>query len=197
MTAFRVRDPDPNAVDGGRVLGLRFDIMIGAQFLRPFYILLNRDDGPKKSGLRIHRHTVPPAVPLAGLAARHLSKAGAEEDDDLYAFARAVRRAIVRYHNRLAAISDLRRGVQKAAFEGSGEIDTDRPIDVSSADAEAKQIRFDWADGRTGRLIIDDDGDIEEMVVIGASGTRDRAAARVLLGNEKTALGLVGRMSGT
>ncbi|EPE05268.1 cenp-o kinetochore centromere component [Ophiostoma piceae UAMH 11346] len=199
VTAFRVRDPDPNAVDGGRVLGLRFDIMIGAQFLRPYYILLNRDDGPKKSGLRIHRHTVPPAVPLAGLATRHLSKTGtgAEDDDDLYAFARAVRRAIVRYHNRLAAIGDLRRGVQKAAFEGDGEIDTDRPIDVSGADAEAKQIRFDWADGRTGRLIIDDDGDIEEMVVIGATGTRDRAAARALLGNETTALGLVRRISGT
>lgn len=235
VTAFRVRDPDPNAVDGGRVLGLRFDIMMGAQFLRPYYVLLNRDsdragrgalsraqaggstadadtgtdtnaDGP----LRVHRHTVPPSVPLGGLATRHLGATqyapSGPKSPDLYAFARAVRRALVRYHNRLAVIGDLRRSVQKnasaavaeAAGSGGGQIDTSNLLaDVSGADAEAKQVRFDWADGRTGRLVLDDDGDIQKMVVIGATGARDRAAVRALLAGEKTAMGLVRRMSGT
>lgn len=222
VTAFRVRDPDPNAVDGGRVLGLRFDVMMGAQFLRPYYILLNRDDSRRsRSGarnqtnadeeapLRVHRHTVPPSVPLGGLATRYLGATqyapSGPKSPDLYGFARATRRALVRYHNRLAVISDLRKSVQqkvtKAAEDAAStgtEIDARTLLaDVSGADAEAKQIRFDWADGRTGRLVLDDDGDIQKMVVIGASGARDRAAVRALLAGEKTAMGLVQRMSDT
>ncbi|KAL1887513.1 hypothetical protein Sste5346_010174 [Sporothrix stenoceras] len=219
VTAFRVRDPDPNAVDGGRVLGLRFDVMMGAQFLRPYYVLLNRDTERLRPGgrsqtaaeapLRVHRHTVPPSVPLGGLATRYLGATqyapSGPKSPDLYGFARATRRALVRYHNRLAVIGDLRKSVQqkatKAAAEAASsgmEIDAITFLaDVSGADAEAKQIRFDWADGRTGRLVLDDDGDIQKMVVIGATGAHDRAAVRDLLGDEKTAMGLVQRMSGT
>lgn len=213
VTAFRVRDPDPNAVDGGRVLGLRFDVMLGAQFLRPYYVLLNRDrtrHGPRRSAsrasadgpLRVHRHTLPPSVPLGGLATRHL--ATAQDAPDLYAFARGTRHALVRYHNRLAVIGDLRRNVQHAAAKAAADaaaggvaLDLSTILaDVSGADAEAKHIRFDWADGRTGRLVLDDDGDIQKMFVIGATGASDRAAVRALLGDEKTAMGLVQRMSG-
>lgn len=225
VTAFRVRDPDPNAVDGGRVLGLRFDVMMGAQFLRPYYVLLNRDNERSRPGgrsrttqttqtdaeapLRVHRHTVPPSVPLGGIATRYLGATqyapSGPKSPDLYGFARATRRALVRYHNRLAVIGDLRKSVQqkasKAAAEAASsgiEIDASTLLaDVSGADAEAKQIRFDWADGRTGRLVLDDDGDIQKMVVIGATGARDRAAVRALLGDEKTAMGLVKRMGGT
>ena len=227
VTAFRVRDPDPNAVDGGRVLGLRFDVMMGAQFLRPYYVLLNRDGARTRVGarsnaqplsntndetdgpLRVHRHTVPPAIPLGGLAKRHLGATqyapSGPMSPDLYAFARATRRALVRYHNRLAVIGDLRQGVQQTASRAAAEaarngVELDPSsllASVSGADAEAKQIRFDWADGRTGRLVLNDDGDIENMVVIGVTGELDRAAARALLSGEKTATGFVRRMSGT
>ncbi|CAK7271060.1 hypothetical protein SEPCBS119000_004407 [Sporothrix epigloea] len=227
VTAFRVRDPDPNAVDEGRILGLRFDIVVGAQFLRPYYVLLNRDrdrtgPGARKENrsaasdkqdtnepLRIHRHTVPPAIPLSGLATRHLgatqNASANPKSPDLYGFARATRQALVRYHNRLAVIGDLRRSVQGTASNAVAEaarngveLDTSSLVaDVSGADAEAKQIRFDWADGRTGRMVLNDDGDIEKMVVIGASSARDRAAVRALLAGEKTATGLIRRMSGS
>ncbi|OAA61614.1 Centromere protein Cenp-O [Niveomyces insectorum RCEF 264] len=232
ITAFRVRDPDPNAVDGGRVLGLRLDIMMGAQFLRPYYVLLNRDvnqrrtrsrpqqDGTSKASgpLRVHRHTVPPSIPLAGLATRYLgtpsrisssssssSSPSQAASPDLYGFARALRRALVGYHNRLAVIGDLRRAVQQqtsanaAAESTSGDADSVQNskalVDVSGADAEAKQIRLDWTDGRTGRLILDDDGDIQNLVVIGTAGVRDRVAARELLAGETTAMGLVRRLN--
>lgn len=227
VTAFRVRDPDPNAVDDGRVLGLRFDIMMGAQFLRPYYVLLNRDHGQSRPStrrqtqfaangkddtdgpLRVHRHTIPPAIPLSGLATRHLGANqyafSGPKSPDLYGFARATRRALVRYHNRLAVIGDLRRSVQQTASKAVAEaasngVELDPSsllADVSGADAEAKQIRFDWADGRTGRLVLNDDGHIQKMVVIGATGARDRAAVRSLLAGEKTATGLVRRLSGT
>ncbi|CAK7236265.1 hypothetical protein SCUCBS95973_009548 [Sporothrix curviconia] len=229
VTAFRVCDPDPNAVDGGRVLGLRFDVMMGAQFLRPYYVLLNRDSDRARpsarsksktqasgnsyrdadSPLRIHRHTVPPAIPLGGLATRYLGATqyapSGPVSPDLYGFARATRQAIVRYHNRLAVIGDLRRSVQQAASRAAAEAARNRVeldpssllANVSGADAEAKQIRFDWADGRTGRLVLNDDGDIQKLVVIGATGARDRAAAQALLAGKKTATDLVQHMSGT
>ncbi|EFW99153.1 hypothetical protein CMQ_5574 [Grosmannia clavigera kw1407] len=215
VTAFRVRDPDPNAVDGGRVLGLRLDVMMGAQFLRPYYVLLHRDSSrqptqkrqqqqqpqqPQAQRLRIHRHTVPPCIPLSGLAARYLEgtaavPAGAGvSGPDLYGFVRALRRALVRYHNRLAVIGDLRRAVQQRSADDSESHDT-ALADVSGADTEAKQIRLDWADNRTGRLVMDDSGNIQQLVVIGATGIRDRAAARALLAGETTALGLVRRLA--
>ncbi|CAK7274984.1 hypothetical protein SEPCBS57363_006444 [Sporothrix epigloea] len=227
VTAFRVRDPDPNAVDDGRVLGLRFDIMMAAQFLRPYYVLLNRDHSQSRPNtreqtqfaangkdvtdapLRVHRHTLPPAIPLSGLATRHLGAtqyaSSGPKSPDLYGFARATRRALVRYHNRLAVIGDLRRSVQQTASKtvaeaASNGVELDPSsllADVSGADAEAKQIRFDWADGRTGRLVLNDDGHIQKMVVIGATSARDRAAVRALLADEKTATGLVRRLSGT
>ncbi|KAG8415423.1 hypothetical protein J3458_009271 [Metarhizium acridum] len=96
VTSFKVRDPDPNAVDDGHVLGLRFEIMSRGQFLRPYYVMLNRPY-PGSRHLRVHRHTVPPAVPLAGLAARHLpqpSRAGggsSSTDQDLDKFVRTLR----------------------------------------------------------------------------------------------------------
>lgn len=51
---------------------------------------------------------------------------------------------------------------------------------ISAADNEAKQIRIDWKDGRSGRLILNDDGDVVKAVVFGDQG-RDREVTRELL----------------
>ncbi|KAI1178885.1 Cenp-O kinetochore centromere component-domain-containing protein [Nemania sp. FL0916] len=205
ITTFKVRDPDPRAVDAGNVLGLRFEVMAKAsRFARPYYVLLNRPyaDADRRRLLRVHRHTVPPCIPLAGLAARYLplspvAGAGArdvDDDDDgrskkqdLAAFARALRRELVRYHNRAAVIADLRRA---AGLGGAKKpVDRDREqeqedaaiVDISAADAEAKQISMQWRDGRSGRLVMNDDGDIVKMVVQGSSG-QDRETVREFLG---------------
>ncbi|RYP48535.1 hypothetical protein DL768_005614 [Monosporascus sp. mg162] len=203
VTTFRVRDPDPCAVDGGRVLGVRFEVMSRARFARPYYVMLNRPYPDSPRHLRVHRHTVPACVPLSGLAARHLPPPGprspdadadrgeetARERQDLPRFVRALRRELVRYHNRVAVVGDLRKAV---GLEGgrrrreSAEAETDRSaaiavVDVSAADAEAKQIRIEWTDGRSGRLVMNDDGGVVRMVVQGADG-RDRETARQFLG---------------
>ncbi|RYP75109.1 hypothetical protein DL771_002570 [Monosporascus sp. 5C6A] len=204
VTTFRVRDPDPCAVDGGRVLGVRFEVMSRTRFARPYYVMLNRPYPDSPRHLRVHRHTVPACVPLSGLAARHLPPPGprsrdaevGRDDDgetprarqqDLPRFVRALRRELVRYHNRVAVVGDLRRAV---GLDGGGrrregaETEMDRSavvVDVSAADAEAKQIRIEWADGRSGRLLMNDDGGIVRMVVQGADG-RDRETARQFLG---------------
>ncbi|OTA99268.1 hypothetical protein M426DRAFT_325314 [Hypoxylon sp. CI-4A] len=189
ITTFKVRDPDPNAVDNGNVLGVRFEVMTKSRFLRPYYVMLNRPYANSRH-LRIHRHTVPQCIPLSGLSARHLPAPTEKGDDDapktqdLSAFARAVRRELVRYHNRTAVIGDLRGAAGLESKKGKEKArESDIPIiDISAADAQAKQIRVEWGDGRSGRLVVGDDGDIVKMVVQGENG-QDREAVRQLLGD--------------
>lgn len=186
ITTFKVRDPDPNAVNGGNVFGLRFEVMSKSKFVRPYYVMLNRPYLNSRH-LRVHRHTVPPCIPLPGLAARHLPPLKPSEGDnevekqDLSRFARALRRELVRYHNRAAVISDLRKSVGIGSQKGKRK-GVDNPIsDISAADAEAKQVRIEWNDGKTGRLVMNDDGDVQKMVVQGENG-RDRQVVRDFLG---------------
>lgn len=199
LTTFRARDPDPNAVDDGAILGLRVEVVSRAKFLRPYYVLLNRPYGSRSRHLRVHRHTVPPCIPLAGLAARYLAPPPASGDQeeggkqDLAKFARALRRELVRYHHRLGVVADLRKaaGLGKTTGDGEeggrgdGEGADGRLVDISAADAEAKQISIQWADGRTGRLVMGDNGEIVKAVAVGDHG-RDREAVRQLFGDAKT-----------
>lgn len=197
ITTFRVRDPDPNAVDGGSVLGVRIEVMTRSKFLRPYFVLLNRPysgNEQRKRFLRVHRHTVPPCIPLAGLAARYLpaprpARPGGENGDaaperrqDLSRFVRCLRRDIVRYHNRVSVIADLRRAVGLDGKRRDAEelAESSPLLAISAADTEAKQVRVDWKDGRSGRLVIGDDGDVVKLVVFGDMG-RDRELTRELL----------------
>lgn len=187
ITTFKVQDPDPHAVDEGKVIGLRFEVMSKSRFLRPYYVMLNRPF-PNSPYLRIHRHTVPQCIPLSGLAARHLPPPTAKDDyndapkkQDLPKFARTLRRELVRYHNRTAVIGDLRSAAGLESKNGKAKELRDPIVDISAADAQAKQIRVEWSDGRTGRLIMSDDGDIVKMVVQGENG-QDRESVKQLLG---------------
>lgn len=234
VTAFRVQDPDPRAVDGGSVLGIRFEIMRSGRFLQPYVVLLNRpygtagddseaEDNTAKTYLRVHRHTVPNCIPLSGLAARYLPPPTAASErvgdgeaparrktQNLSLFVKELRQRLVAYHNRLGAVADMRKaaglgaGRKKArggrndtgtspeqAREASDEDDTTREegsdadgppriVEISLADAEAKQIKLDWSNGDVCRLVISDDGELENCVMYGAQG-RDMPAAREFL----------------
>ncbi|KAH8161027.1 hypothetical protein CIB48_g7216 [Xylaria polymorpha] len=187
ITTFKVNDPDPRAVDGGNVLGLRFEIMSKAKFVRPYYVMLNRPDTDRRH-LRVHRHTVPQCIPLSGLAARHLPLSSAKDDDDdapkkqdLARFARALRRELVRYHNRAAVIGDMKKAAGLSSRKASDHELEAEITDISAADAEAKQISLQWRDGRSGRLVMNEDGEVVKMVVQGGNG-QDRETVRQFLG---------------
>ncbi|KAI1343418.1 cenp-O kinetochore centromere component [Xylariaceae sp. FL0016] len=187
ITTFKIRDPDPNAVDKGNVLGVRFEVMSKARFVRPYYVMLNRPYSNRQY-LRIHRHTVPPCIPLAGLSARHLPAPNVKNDDDvpkkqdLSQFVRVLRRELVRYHNRTAVIGGLREAAGLEAREGEKQHSENTITDIRPADPEAKQITLEWSDGRAGRLVMSDDGEILKMVVQGENG-QDHETARTLLGS--------------
>lgn len=211
VTTFRVTDPDPNAVDNGNVLGLRFEVMTHTRFLRPYFVMLNRPYAQSKA-LRVHRHTIPASIPLGGLAARHLpAPKSAKEDEpqgdrrdlkdqqDLSRFVRTLRRELVRFHNRTAMISDLRdvatakRGPNSSTLS---EADDAAIVNIQAADAEAKQVSIEWADGRAGRLVMNDDGDIVKMVVQADQG-RDRRTVRGFLGGASRVEEVVNRLQST
>lgn len=76
--------------------------------------------------------------------------------------------------------------------------------DVIPADAEAKQITVEWADGQTGRLVMGDDGEIVQVVALNGGGLggngsgRDREVVRELVGSAKRVEDVVRRLgSGT
>ncbi|KAF6787869.1 cenp-o kinetochore centromere component [Colletotrichum sojae] len=188
ITTFKVRDPDPNAVDRGNVLGIRIEIMTDARFRRPFYVMLNRPYRDSRH-LRVHRHTVDPGIPLAALAARHLpapkpADAEYQTTQDLSRFVRTLRREIVRFYNRAAVISDLQRAAGLRGRRREEEVTADTVVGISSADAELKQINLEWADGRSGRLVMSEDGQVQKVIAIGLGG-RDREVTRELLGDSR------------
>ncbi|KAF8862472.1 hypothetical protein BDZ45DRAFT_645856 [Acephala macrosclerotiorum] len=187
ITTFRIRDPDPRAVDNGYILGIRIDVSTSGKFVRPYYIMLNKPWAGKEL-LRVHRHTVPPCIPLSSLADRWLpnGKGAVAMGDkelggrrqDLTRFVRALRREVVGYHNRVSVIKGLRKEFkldEKVSRKGK---DRERVIaDITAADAEAKQVRIEWVDGRIGRAVVDDKGEVGKCVVIGEEG-RDREVER-------------------
>lgn len=199
ITTFRVRDPDPKAVNNGVVLGIRIEAMTRSKFIRPYFVFLNQPhtgSENRKRFWRVHRHTVPPCIPFNGLANRYLpaprssandsvaadEEARPEKHQNLPRFARTLRREIVRYHNRLAVMADMRKTLGlDGKRKDAQEIAERCPIHaISAADNEAKQIRIDWKDGRSGRLVLNDDGHVVKAVVFGDQG-RDREVTRELL----------------
>ncbi|KXH51793.1 cenp-O kinetochore centromere component [Colletotrichum nymphaeae SA-01] len=200
ITTFKVKDPDPNAVDRGSVLGIRIEIMSGAKFRRPYYVMLNRPYRDSRH-LRVHRHTVPPCIPLAALAARHLpapKPADAEDQkvQDLSRFVRTLRREIVRYHNRTAVIGDLQKAAGLVGAGSEGDDSEQAVTSIVAADIEAKQISIEWADGRAGRLVMSEDGQIQKLVILGMAG-RDRESTRELLGDSRRVEDVAKRLATT
>jgi central kinetochore subunit Mal2/MCM21 len=112
VTAFKVKDPDPYAVDDGNVLGVRIDISIGGRFVETYNVLFNRPDMQHKNMLKIHKHTIPPCIPLQPLANKWLpmtrKDAETTKEQDLVKFGRSLRKELVSWHLRLEAVEKLR-----------------------------------------------------------------------------------------
>ncbi|OAR01569.1 hypothetical protein LLEC1_07124, partial [Akanthomyces lecanii] len=127
------------------------------------------------------------AIPVGGLAARHLPPPRSEDaqqqqtTQDLERFARALRREIVRFHNRLGLTADLRKtvGLQRKGRGAGAALAPRDVVEAGIADVEAKHVKLAWADGRSGRILMDQDGKVEKFVVFGPEG-RDWRMTRLL-----------------
>lgn len=198
ITTFKVKDPDPCSIDKGAVLGIRIEAFQGGRYMRPYYVFLNRHHS-ESSAWRVHRHTVPPCIPLDALADRYLPAPTQSSDlfkgpkQALPRFVKALRSNIVGYHNRITVIAGMRRAFGLSASKEQGEGRELIFSDISAADAEAKHIRLEWMDGRIGRAVVSSKGKILKCVVIGDDG-RDRTTERAVLGGGGRIDGMTGRL---
>jgi central kinetochore subunit Mal2/MCM21 len=200
VTTFKVKDPDPYSTNKGAVLGIRIEAFQNGRFIRPYYVFLNRHH-LDNNAWRVHRHTVPPCIPLDALVNRYLPAPTQSGDalkvpkQALPRFVKALRSHAVAYHNRIAVIGGMRRSFGLDASKG-GEKEKRRELtlsDVSAADAEARQIRMEWMDGRIGRAVVNSKGTVIKCVVIGDEG-RDRTTERTVLGGDGRIDGMTGRL---
>lgn len=115
-------------------------------------------------------------------------EAGAKKQD-LRRFVRTLRREIVGYHNRVSVVKGLRREFrldEKESRKGTGREKV--LADISAADAEAKQLRIEWVDGRIGRVVVDERGQVVKCVIMGEDG-RDRETERKVVGGGMEGIG--------
>jgi len=101
ITAFRAQDPDPNALQGGQILGVRLDIFSTRQkTFRPPYHLLFQVQGDGR--LKLHKHTIPASIALKPMLAKHMGPT-----QDVGQFARAIRRQLTMLSNTDDAVHHL------------------------------------------------------------------------------------------
>jgi central kinetochore subunit Mal2/MCM21 len=186
-TAFRVQDPDPNAVDSGKVLGFRIDVFSTTErrFITPYYVLLNQPENTDSNALKIHKHTIPPFIPLEQLAAKYLPlqdsvmrPSDRRTTQNLPGFVRALRRELVSYHKRLAALKGLK---TKLGSNGAGKI----------LDPSGKEFEMELSNGSVARITLSIDGKIDNAAVRArtedsrlstAAGKRQTELERAILG---------------
>ncbi|KAF2265404.1 hypothetical protein CC78DRAFT_532472 [Lojkania enalia] len=113
ITAYKVQDPDPYAVDSGNILGIRIDVSIQGKFVDAYHVLFNRPDPSNNNVLQIHKHTIPPCIPLELLRNKFMPVAHKEGfegvEQDLVRFGKFLRRELVSWHLRSVAVDQLRK----------------------------------------------------------------------------------------
>ena len=165
VTAYKVKDPDPNAVDNGNILGVRIEVFVEGKFVETYHVLLNRPSSKRKSVLKIHRHTIPPCIPLKPLADKYLPQAARDSStttsQNLIKLGQALRKELVSWHLRTAAVAKLRVAAGIADKPSRSEqIQEDRPVgqilNAFVSDNEEESDEDEPARRRDGPLKITD-----------------------------------------
>ncbi|KAL6712402.1 hypothetical protein ACN47E_000279 [Coniothyrium glycines] len=211
VTAYKVVDPDPNALNNGNVLGISIDVSLRGKFIETYHVLLHArgQDNAGNKVLRVHKHTIPPCIPLQQLEQKWLpgllEKEGREQD--LVRFGRALRKELVSWHLRVQAVDEMREeakvekkeegavmtaGAVLNAFVSDDEATSDtadeeeasgaHPILDIEADTAVRQITIHWSDGKNAIMSVTKDGRVEKAVCRTKAGTRDVALSRKAIG---------------
>ena len=206
-TAFRVHDPDPHAIDDGKVLGVRIDVNTHGQFVEPYYLFLHKVDD---ENLKLHKHTIPVHIPLTSLVTKYLEN---ERPQQLECLVKDVRRELVAWHKRIAIVDSLRReiglgpasnrdrdedtmsedeSVQDGTVHGRPDIKK-----IINLDIPVREVQISWRNGAEARLCIDKDGIISKVVTRSENETsnqRWRKVERAIAGGDKHLGNVVNRL---
>lgn len=181
VTAYKVKDPDPCAVDDGNVLGVRIEVSVGGRFVDTYHVLFNRPNAAHKATLKIHKHTIPPCIPLQPLANKWLPipKKSTEEprEQDLVKFGRHLRKELASWHLRLEALEKLRKDAKlperTAPREGLAvEHETGMVLNAFVSDDEDSDEEdvTDKQDSALRILTIDGDAAVREITITWSDG---------------------------
>lgn len=181
------------------------------KFETPYYVLLQRVQGSRNSDgerdregqgerdedeeeedapLRVHRHTLPPYIPLQNLVSKYLPLPSAtqpskRQKQDLGRFVRALRFEVVARSRRMEAVERLKENV-----EGRGG---ERGVRSVQAERQGGEIRVEWVDGVKAKIEVAERGDVVEVEVLGTDGRRERGLEGRILGRRVEDLeGLLG-----
>lgn len=183
VTAYKVRDPDPNAINNGNILGVSIDVSISGKFIETYHVLLNfteREDGKL---LRIHKHTIPPCIPLQQLANRWLPNGkkdledAPETEQDLVRFGRRLRKELVAWHMRVHTLENLRKeaGLKTTSptnEKEDGPADTGKILNAFVSDDGASSDEEGADDGHGNVRIVDVEADaaVREIAIVWSDG---------------------------
>jgi central kinetochore subunit Mal2/MCM21 len=194
LTTFRVKDPDPNAENGGDLLGIRIDILSTdtRSFKKPYYLFFS---GHEAANLELKKHTIPAVVPLKALLSRYLPKDEHSDQhptssiQDLALFVQAVRKELVAQDRRDTIFKEL----QKMAESKKSRLES-----ISTPAPGAKDLELQFSGGTLARLRLNVSGNIEKVIVRsneeGVQGTRKRKLERSILGQDAHIEGLAKRL---
>jgi central kinetochore subunit Mal2/MCM21 len=186
-----------------------------------YHVLLSVRDKEGKKVLRVHKHTIPPCIPLQQLANKWLPASGKDEEvdreQDLVRFGRLLRKELVSWHMRVNVVEVLRKeaGLAKPTenAEDVGSADMGRVLnafvsdDEASSDAEededededsAPRIHDIEADVAVRQITITWSDRKTAVINITKDGRVEKAVCRTKDGSRDTVLGkrAIGPMSG-
>lgn len=177
VTAFKVKDPDPNAINNGNVLGVSIDVAIGGRFIETYHVLLNWRSKDGSRLLKIHKHTIPPCIPLQQLVNKYLPTSGKDADvdpeQDLVKFGKLLRKELVSWHMRLNAVEELKKEAglqnQNSRKAKDDDVETTGKIlnaFVSSDDESNSDVEAEEEDGPVRILDIESDAAVRQVTII-------------------------------
>lgn len=181
VTAYKVKDPDPNAVNNGDILGISIEIPVNGGFIDTFHVLFTVRDQNNSKRLRVHKHTIPSCIPLQQLANKWLPQGARDGDSakdpsqDLVKFGRALRKELVGWHMRLDTIQDLRSQARLLDLLAGGDADEDvtpagRVLNAFVSSDASSDAEDDDGNGPVRILDIEADAAVRQMTITWSDG---------------------------
>ncbi|KAI4620570.1 uncharacterized protein J4E87_007258 [Alternaria ethzedia] len=176
VTAYKVKDPDPHALNDGNILGVSIDVALGGRFVETYHVLLSVKQKHDKRTMKIHKHTIPPCIPLQHLSDKWLPASGKDEENDpeqdLVRFGRLLRKELLSWHLRVNAVEELRKDAglaqPKEDSENDGFASTGKILNAFVSEDEASSdIEQDDADFGSARILdIEADAAIRQVTIV-------------------------------
>ncbi|KAF2625910.1 hypothetical protein BU25DRAFT_412162 [Macroventuria anomochaeta] len=180
VTAYKVKDPDPYAVNNGDILGISIEVPINGGFVDTYHILFTLNKHGDSKRLRIHKHTIPSCIPLQQLTNKWLPQ-GAKDGDgakdpeqDLVRFGRAMRRELVSWHMRFQVVQDLRKEAKLPDTQAEDDVGVDvisggRVLNAFVSD-DSSDAEEDDGNGPIRILDIEADAAVRQVTVTWSDG---------------------------